>query len=227
MDDGAAPGPEALPFAIMDCALITLATGVRAQTLKEFREGLHRIPLDSVDHHFWGRLLRPQFDEPEYNNDFASWAYRGLHDKPLAERLSMVTPTNFSDLESLRQEVIEVVEQRLDESELIPWAKGDQQFLFLKSQVVVFDTDLRCSEPCDLLSHLPQLSTGSIYYHFIDARSRTPERCDDFSAWLGGFGDRYAELARHLTRVDPYFSSLKELKSLVTGIFQQHCGRGR
>jgi len=222
MNDPAVANAGAAPFAVMDCALITLASGVRVQNLKEFREGLAKVPVDSIDHHFWGRLLRPQFDEPEYNNDFASWAFWGLHDKELAERLSMVTPTDFPDLESLRQELLEVVEQRLDERELIPWALADQQFQFLRSQIVVFDTGLRCTDPADLASHLRSLSTGSVYYHFIDARRRTALRCDDFSSWLRAIGGASAELASRLCGIDPYFSSLKELPQLVAGSFEQH-----
>ena len=95
-----------LPFAVKDCALITIATGIRVQNLKEFAVALKDVPLGSIYHHFWGRLLRALFDEPEYNNDFASWASRGLHDKPLAEQLSMVIPTDYQDLEGLRQELI-------------------------------------------------------------------------------------------------------------------------
>jgi len=222
MSNPAFANAGAEPFAVMDCALFTLASGVRVQNLKEFREGLLRVPVDSIDHHFWGRLLRPQFDEPEYNNDFASWAFRGLHDKELAERLSMVTPTDFPDLESLRQELIEVVEQRLDERELVPWALADQQFQFLRSQIVVFDTGLRCAGPDELASHLRSLSTGSIYYHFIDARSRTAQRCDDFSTWLRSFGGASAELASRLCCIDPYFSSLKELRQIIGECFEQH-----
>ena len=193
---------------------------VKAQNLRELAEGLQAAPLDSLIHHFWGRLLTPKFDEPEYNSDFASWAYHGLHDKPLAERLSMVIPTDYSDLEALRQEVVDVVEQRLDESEFIPWAKADQQFYFLRSQIVVFDTGKRFAGPEELLSILPSLSIGSIYYHFIDARGRREDRCNDFSAWLSEFGDPYVDLCRNLSCVDPYFSSLKELRNIVTGIFR-------
>jgi Family of unknown function (DUF5752) len=222
MNDSAPPAVGDQPFAVMDCALITIASGVRAQNLKEFREGLLKMPANSVDHHFWGRLLRPQFDEPEYNNDFASWAWRGLHDKELAERLSMITPTDFPDRESVRQEVLEIVEQRLDERELVPWALADQQFQFLRSQVVVFDTGLRCGEAAELAAHLRSLSTGSIYYHFIDARNRTAQRCDDFSVWLGGRGDKSTELAARLGSIDPYFSSLKELCQIVADLFEQY-----
>ncbi len=221
VDQPGTGGVEFTPFAVRDCALITIASGVKAQNLREFRDGLLRVPTGSIYHHFWGRLLRPQFDEPEYNSDFASWAYHGLHEKRLAEQLSVVSPADFDDLEALRQELIEIVEQRLEETELVPWAKADQQFHFLHSQIVVFDTALRFRTPDGLVPYLPSLSTGSIYYHFIDARQRTAQRCDDFSAWLGGFNGEYAALANHLRSVDPYFSSLKEIRQIVTQVFQE------
>ena len=52
------------PFSVKDCALVTIATGKKAQNLKEMREHLLNIHLGSVYHHFWGGLLRPRFDEP-------------------------------------------------------------------------------------------------------------------------------------------------------------------
>ncbi len=211
---------EAIPFAVRDCALISLATGLKAQNLREFCDILQRVPLESIEHHLWGRLLQPRFDEPEYNNDFASWAYHGLHDKTLAERLSMVVPTDFADQEALRQELIEVLEERLDQCEMVPWAKKDQQFHFLRSQIVVFDSGLRFSRPVDLIPYLAHLSTGSVYYHFIDARNRTTDRCDDFSAWLAGCGPAYQPLRERLCGVDPYFSSLQNLRQIVTALFQ-------
>jgi hypothetical protein len=197
-----------------------LSTGVRAQNLKELLAILQKIPAESIEHHFWGRLLQPQFDEPEYNNDFASWAYRGLHDKQLAERLSMVIPTDFEDLECLRQDLVEVIEERLEETEMVPWARADQQFYFLQSQIVVFDSGLRFDKPADIVAYLPSLSTGSVYYHFIDARNRTDQRCDDFSAWLDGLGEEYEPLRNRLCGVDPYFSSLNEIRQIVTDLFQ-------
>ena len=214
------------PFAVKDCALITIATGIKVQNLKEFGIALKDVPISSIYHHFWGRLLRPLFDEPEYNNDFASWAYRGLNDKQLAEQLSMVIPTDYEDMDGLRQEMVEVIEQRLDESEYVPWSKTDQQFHFLKSQIVVFDTGIRYDHPAEMVDKINGLSTGSIYYHFIDARNRTEQRHDDFSSWLGGFGDDFNELARNLCSADPYFSSLKEIRLTVSNIFQQFFKKG-
>jgi hypothetical protein len=227
MSNAADMTQETTPFAVKDCALITIASGVKAQNLREFCSALQQIPLGSVYHHFWGRLLRPLFDEPEYNNDFASWAHRALHDKPLAEQLSMVIPTDFDNLEDLRQEMVEVIEQRLDESEFVPWARADQQFHFLQSQIVVFDTGLRFQHPSEIVDELPNFSTGSIFYHFIDARSRTPERHDDFTSWLKGYEIEieYDELCKMLCSVDPYFSSLNEIRLIVSNVFKKFFDR--
>ncbi|MBI5445027.1 MAG: hypothetical protein HY900_27925 [Deltaproteobacteria bacterium] len=208
------------PFVVKDSALIALATGLRAENLKEFRDGLVRVPLASIYYHFWGRLLRPGFDEPEYNNDFASWAYHGLHEKPLAERLSMIDPAGYEDLEALRQRVVEVVEELLDESGTVPWARADQQFYFVQSQTVVLDAGLVLSSPAELPAAVLGFSTGTIFYHVIDARRRTSDRVDDFTEWLREFGTTYARVVEGLKRLDPYFSSLVELRRIIAGICQ-------
>ncbi|PKL02119.1 MAG: hypothetical protein CVV55_06070, partial [Synergistetes bacterium HGW-Synergistetes-2] len=74
-----------LPFRFMECALLTLSTGVRAQSIRELRTALPQTPLSSIYYHFWGRMLRPHIAESEFNNDFASWADSGLGDIELAE----------------------------------------------------------------------------------------------------------------------------------------------
>ncbi len=215
---------EQHPFLVRVCSLVALATGVRVQNLKEFREGLVRAPQSSIYHHFWGRLLMRQFDEPEYNNDFAAWASHGLHEKGLAERLSAINPTEFTDLEELRQELVEVVEMRLDETEMVPWAKADQQFQFIRSQIVVLDTGREICRPEDLTRVVPKMSNESIFYHFIDARRRTPDRVDDFSGWLIWMGEEYKETIERLKAIDPYFSSLKELREIISQLFNEFFG---
>jgi hypothetical protein len=213
---------ERQEFILRDCALIELATGIRAHNLHELRSGLEKAPTASIYHHFWGRLLRPQFDEPEYNNDFASWAYHALHDKPLAERLSILSPTDFDDLERLREIIVELVEQRLDEREAVAWAPADNMFHFQQARIVVFDTGMRFTSPENLVYQIDSLSLGSIYYHVIDARSRTENHCDDFTAWFEGFGSEYTDVTRKLGGMDPYFSSLGEIRHCVSEILTSY-----
>jgi hypothetical protein len=207
------------PFALMDCALIAIATGEKTQNLRELRDRLQTADPNCLHYHFWGGLLRPHFDDPEYQNDFAAWAWHGLRDGRLAERLALIDPSHFNDLEGLRREVIEVIEERLEETEMVPWAKPDRQFYFIRSQIVVFDTKVRIESIEELIERLSHFSVGSIYYHFIDARRRTASRRDDFSEWVAGFGESAASLVQCLTDMDPYLSSLTELRQEILETF--------
>ena len=209
-------------FKINDCTLIAIATGIRAHNLRELRDKLETIEPGSIYYHFWGGRLRARFDDPEYNNDFAAWARHGLHDWILAERLSAIDPTEYDNLEELRHEIIEIIEQRLDESEYVPWAKTDQQFAFNTSQIVVFNTTKHIENPAELVHLMPYLSIGSIFYHFIDARRRAPLGVDDFSKWLDDFNGNYQGLVDAIAKVDPYFATLTEIRTQLANIFETY-----
>jgi hypothetical protein len=215
-----------MPFRIMDCSLAAIATGRRAQNLRELRDHLREVDVDSVYYHFWGSRLRPRFDEPEYNNDFASWAHRGLRDEVTAERLSIIDPRDHTSLENLRNEVVEVIDARLYEQDFVPWSKTDQQFSFIRSQIVVLDTGVTIENVDELVSSLSLMSTSSVYYHFIDARRRTASGSDDFSAWLSDAGSRSSALIEALAGVDPYFVTLADLRSQLISVCTDWAQRG-
>lgn len=214
------------PFVIRDCTLMAIATGKRAQNLRELRDILMTIHPGSIYYHFWGGLLRPRFDHPEYNNDFALWANYGLRDKRLAERLGVINPASFRGLELLRWELIEVIEERLDETEFVPWSKTDQQFHFIRAQSIVFDTPWQVIDPKEFAAVVPDMSVGSVFYHFVDARCCNRDGLDDFRAWLTGFDGQYADLRDQLAAVDPYFVTLTELRQQLTLLFNEYFGGG-
>ncbi len=206
----------------MDCALISIATGEKAQNLRELRDCLKTTHRGSLYFHFWGGLLRQHSSDTEFQNDLANWAYRGLNDVRVAEQLSLIDPNIHKDLESLRREVIEVIEQRLFETEYIPWAKPGNEFQFIRSQTVVFDTGIRINDPEKLKDIIPNLTLSSIFYHFIDARRRTIEHKNDFILWLAGFGNKYSKLIARLDIIDPYFTTLSELREETGNLFKQY-----
>jgi hypothetical protein len=212
------------PFEVKDCALAAIATGKHAENLKELRNTILTIQPSSLYYHFWGQLLRPRFDDPEYNNDFAIWARHALHDGILAERLGMIDPVEFPDLEDLRRELVDIIEEHLDSSEIVPWCPTDQQYHFITSQIVVFNTNRTIERPRELVKAVPSMSGSSVFYHFIDARRRTFGNMDDFSAWLFGFKDRHIDLCNLLSTVDPFFSTLSELRQQLTDLFTGYFG---
>ena len=213
------------PFVVKDCALLTIATGKRARNLKEMTDHLLTIHLGSIYHHFWDGLLRPRFADPEYGNDFAEWVHSALQDHILAERLSIINPAAFADLESLRQGLLEIMEQRLDEIGTLSWADPDLQFHFVRSQIIVFGTRETIAAPEELGEAVSRMSVGSLFYHFIDARRRSPEMMDDFRSWLKPCGADCEDLILQLTAVDPYFGSLVELRAQLTDLFTNYFGR--
>ena len=215
--------PVAEHFVVRDCALSAIATGQKAQNLKELWHYLLTIDPDCIYYHFWGGLLRPRFDDPEFNNDFAAWVKHSLHDNALAERLGVIDPTDFADLEALREELIGIVEERLDESEVVIWANAEEQFHFIQSKIVVFRTDLVLKRAADLPEAIPRMPVSSIFYHLIDARRRNEDGRDDFYHWLcGGVERDYDDLGEMLRGVEPFFGSLFDLRATLTELFQSY-----
>jgi hypothetical protein len=220
--DPVEPTKRTKAFSIKDCALVALATGRKARLLQEFRSELADIDISCIYHHFWGGLLQPRLEEREYNNDFAAWVQHSIHDIVLAERLSTLAPNSFPDLEALRQEIIELIDIRLDEVEYLFWTRATQQFEFVRSQVVVFNSERELQQPEELVAAIPELSISSIFYHFVDARRRTPDGRDDFSDWLVVFGDEFTALRDQLASIDPYFSTLSELRDRLAQVFSAY-----
>ncbi len=209
-------------FAIKDCALVSISTGIKAHILAELLEHLREVEVGCLYYHFWARQLRPSFDHPEFHNDFAAWAHRDLHDWILAERLNLIAPHEFQTLEELREELINILEERVDESGDLPWRKAEAPFHFVKSQIVVLDTGKRATSPEELVDIIPLLSQGSIFYHFIDARRRTPERMDDFRSWFKAFAPDYEDLSIALAAIDPYFLTLTEIRAQLHKVFKSY-----
>lgn len=210
------------PLKIKDCDLVAIATGSRAQNLKELWNNLLTCHPGCIYYHFWGGLIRPRFSDPEFNNDFAQWAYHGIHDKKLAETLGVLDPTDFKDIDDLRNELIEIIEQRLDESEYLTWSHADSQFNFIRSEIVVFDTRHQVKTPKQLPKVVSKLSVTSIFYHFIDARRRSPRGEDDFRTWLLSVNGEYKDLFDKLAQLDPYFITLSELRAHLANIFKSY-----
>lgn len=212
----------AAPFYVKDCALAAIATGIKARSLIEFKDKLTIVPPTSIYFHFWGGRLRTSFEHREYHNDFSSWVHDHLHDDILAERLELLNPHEFENIEELRLKIIELIEDRLDERELIPWVNSEKQFHFIKSKIVVFHTPQQINVPSELIHVIPLMTRSSLFYHLIDAARRTPNRTDDFSQWLSEFHGEYQELINAIKRIDPYLISLTDLQKRLLTITSEY-----
>jgi len=213
-------------FQIKDCALIVrISDQLPAINLRELRERISSCSPDSIYHHFCETVLRPSFDDPEFHNDFAIWARRGLHDHVLAERLEMLDPYSFPNMEELRKEILDILADRLSEIYYIPWALHENAFHFHTATTVVFDTNMVIESPELLGQAIADMTTSSLYYHFWEARRRTPERRDDFSLWLEEWNDRGEKLIKAFSSIDFYFMNLRELQTKLCTTIENILGK--
>jgi hypothetical protein len=201
------------PFEIKDCALLTRMSGLPAAVnLRELRDRIASCHPDVLYHHFCETPLVPSFDYPEYRNDFTVWAKWRLGDEILAERLGMIDPYVFPTMEELRVVTIEIIDDRLSEVTMFPWARPGHEFHFMQAVTIVFDTGEEISHPEDLAAAVGRMTSSSIYFHVLEARRRHPAGSDDFTVWLRGCEGDWSHYIRAVDSIDVTFFTLPELR---------------
>jgi hypothetical protein len=203
-------------FIVRDCTLLTKMSGVQeAANLRELRERVATCGENVLYHHFCETLLRPSFDYPDYHNDFAVWAKLYLDDRVLAERLGILDPYSIGSLEELRGTMLDILDERLSELPMNPAVSKGNEFFFLEATTVVFETGDIIEKPSQLPAKIGNMTSGSIFYHFIEARRRTPYCLDDFSTWLSQFGEAGDFQVEALSSIDFSFLTLAELRKVL------------
>ncbi len=204
-----------IPFEVKDCALLARMSGLQpAFNLRELRERIAVCGENVLFHHFCETTLRGTFDNPDYRNDFAVWSKLYLGDRVLAERLGILDPYAFPSLGGLRAATLEVLDERLSELTMIPWARPGDEFFFREATTVVFSAGIRISRSTEFAAAIRNMTVGSVYYHFLEARRRPPIGKDDFTAWLleNGNGGKHRPYIDALASIDFYFHTLAELR---------------
>jgi hypothetical protein len=201
------------PFEIKDCALLIRMSGLSAAVnVRELRDRIASCHPDVLYHHFCETPLVPSFDLPDYRNDFAVWAKRRLGDDVLAERLGMIDPYSLATLEDLRAATLEIIDDRLSEVTMIPWARPGQEFHFMQAVTIVFDTDERIPHPDEVISAVSRMTNSSIYFHVLEARRRNAPGLDDFSVWLEGCEGDWSHYIQAIRSIDVTFFTVPEIK---------------
>ena len=200
-------------FQIKACALIVQMDGqASAINLRELRDRVEHCSPESIYHHFCETQLRPTFDDPEFTNDFATWAYRDLRDDVLAERLGILDPDSFESIEALRSELLDAIEDRLSEVDYVPSAELGHAFYFMNSSMLVFDTTMVLKKPEDVMWALRRMTRPSIFYHFVETRSRLGSKNDDILPWLCEGGPLGVRLAEAFAGIDVEHYTLRALR---------------
>ena len=105
------------PFVFKGCVELREILGQRAEDEKQLADLLAQVPPGSVYYHTHGFFLRHRVFASTYTNDFAAWVVGEVRDPVLGEKLAMVDPLEFPDLEALREELVSVIDHMMSTPE--------------------------------------------------------------------------------------------------------------
>jgi trehalose synthase-fused probable maltokinase len=210
----AAPAPAVVgPFRFVACVELREFVGVRAEDERRLMELIEQVPLDSIYYHTHGFFLRHKFLAGIYPNDFATWAAVHLRDQALGERLAMVDPGDFENLEALRDQFVSVIDDHLRRLQTVPRiAAAAEPFDFVRSRIVEVPTGAEVGTLEQFRQTLLEVDISAIYFHLVEARMRLGRSQNDFAAWLDqGLG--LSRLAARIQAVNPYGVSLERTRA--------------
>jgi hypothetical protein len=193
----------------------------RAPNLPVLTQGLLTCSENSIFQHTFRTLQGHRFIREGFSNDFAHWAFSACNEPALAERLASVDVREFTSVEAVREQIINIVE---DYGAGNPSARDrvvDGPFYFCASEVVILPTAFVASSLPEFVDGLAHVSVHSIQHHFIEARLRLKLLSNDFSLWLEHEAGE-AEVARRINRMAANFIS--RLKNSLSGRLPQVTG---
>jgi len=197
-------------------------TGLRATTLSQLVGLIKTVPGSCIYHHTHRFLQQHQYLSPEPPNDFAYWVSEMLGEDALGEELASIDTVQFSNIRSLREEIIKTIENYLENkpSSRLKFASEGEEFHFIKAISFVLPTHYVANNIREFADILKKVTIDSIYFHIFEARLRLEQKTNDFSNWIRtAVGDD--KLADDITRLDPYTRTLEDLRNSLILIIEE------
>ena len=210
------------PFRFYTRLHLTELTGLRAAGLVQLVRLLKSVPGGSIYYHTHRFLQQHQYLSPEPPNDFAYWVREILGDEELGERLASIDIIQYSTIRSLREKIIETIEEYLEErpESKVRFPREGGEFHFKKSVSFILPTDYISDNLREFIEILKWITIDSIYFHIFEARLRLEKKTNDFSNWIeNSVGNR--ELALSIARLDPYVYTMEDLRHTITDMIEK------
>jgi hypothetical protein len=118
------------PFLFKECSELREILGEEAYDEKRLVELLETVPLDSIYFHTHSYFLRHSYVERVYPNDFAQWVAMEVRDHVLGERLAVVDPFEYGELDALRGQLISIIDDHLSRTPIVPRVMFGEPFYF-------------------------------------------------------------------------------------------------
>jgi hypothetical protein len=213
------------PFLFTGCWELREMLGRSARDEQQLLEAVEEIPFDSIYYHTHSFFLRHKYIAGPYPNDFATWAAIQVRDRVLGEKLGILYPYDFENLEALRAEIVTIIEEHLSQLQIIPRAIYGEPFYFMQSRIIEVPTDLEARTLTEFREILATVDVSVVYYHTFEAMLRLGRKKGDFALWVE---DQLGlpELAQKISTLDPYMTTLESVRTRIIRLCDEVLEKG-
>jgi uncharacterized protein DUF5752 len=217
-----------MPFHFVSCMELREVLGKRAMDEHRLLELIEEVPADSIYYHTHSYFLRHAYTQQLYSNDFATWVVLYAQDRVLGERLGVLDPFAFGDIEQLRDEIIRIMADHLNHSTASSRCVVSEPFEFIRSHIIEIPLDLETRTLSEFYGALANVEVGAVYNHVCEARMRKRQLSVDFARWLSseeGLG--LQELALRVEQVGRLGLSLEGMRNKILRLCMGELARQR
>jgi hypothetical protein len=208
------------PFVFFGCVELRQALDKTALDERELMDRIEEVPAGSIFYHTHGYFLRHRPVTMAYGNDFARWVALEVRDQALAERLALVDPFEFPNVEDLREELITIIHDHVATLSSVPRVEFGEPFYFQESHIVEIPLGVTARSLAEFRAGLAGAEASAIYFHMVEARARLGRRSGDFAEWLR-IALGMPELADRLGRIDTYMTSLERVRAKILSLVDE------
>jgi hypothetical protein len=203
------------PFIFKSELWIPRYTGIRVYSINEFINALKVIDKFSIFYHMYINIFNYHNLPTFYTNSISYWFFKNGY-LLLAEKLSIVDPLDYFDLEELRIALINTLEENYDKN----WNRKEKYpFYFITAEREIIECERVAHNLDEFIEGIKKSSINSLFYHLITSRIENKTIINDYSAWLYSIGE--VKKAEKINKLDPYIMTLYEIKEEIIKILEE------
>jgi hypothetical protein len=203
------------PFIFKSELWIPRYTGIRVYSVNEFINALKVIDKFSIFYHMYINIFNYHNLPTFYTNSISYWFFKNGY-LLLAEKLSIIDPLDYFDLEGLRIALINTLEENYDKN----WNRKEKYpFYFITAEREIIECERVAHNLDEFIEGIKKSSINSLFYHLITSRIENKTIINDYSAWLYSIGE--VKKAEKINKLDPYIMTLYEIKEEIIKILEE------
>jgi hypothetical protein len=203
------------PFIFKSELWIPKYTGIKVYSINEFIKALKEVDKFSIFYHMYINIFNYHNLPTFYTNSISYWFFKNGY-LLLAEKLSIIDPLDYFDLEELRIALINILEKNYDKN----WNRKEKYpFYFITAEREIIECERAAYNLDEFIEGIKKSSINSLFYHLITSRIENKTIINDYSAWLYSIGE--AKKAEKINKLDPYTLTLYEIKEEIIKILEE------